>query len=100
MGTSILSPLRWSGVALGSGLQGGGARGKPDPFRFAVDKPKLLRISLDLRTGAGVSMTVTPAHSDRAVVPGTDEIVRGTTYTLVPVVSTAPATVEYSVTPR
>ena len=54
----------------------------------------------DLRTGAGVSMTVTPAHGDRAVVPGTEELIRGTTYTLVQVVGAAPATVEYSVTPR
>jgi hypothetical protein len=54
----------------------------------------------DLRTGAGVSMTVSPAHGDRAVVPGTDELIRGNSYFLVQVVGTAPATVEYSVTPR
>jgi hypothetical protein len=43
---------------------------------------------------------VTPAPGDRAVVPGTDELVRGTQYFLVQAFGTTPATVEYSVTPR
>jgi hypothetical protein len=54
----------------------------------------------DLSTGAGVSMRVTPSPGDRAVIPGTEELVRGTQYFLVQAVGAAPATIEYSVTPR
>jgi hypothetical protein len=54
----------------------------------------------DLSTGTRSKLRVTPAPGDRAVVPGTDELVRGTQYFLVQAFGTTPATVEYSVTPR